>query len=403
MEQSSISNTARKTLLSRFLLALVLLLGLRSPAIKATYASGPPLYQPALAHLPIPSMDDWQEVTVAFSHGAEGEWDHYIWGGFANSLIKRGNTYYLYYQGATSYDEPCGDVTYRAIGLATSTDGIHWTKSPNNPVITFASPGRMMEGATSSAAWVGADGRIYIYYGANSAISSTCFVRANARLAVSEDGEHFQDLGEVLSSSNPNVWGAGDEIFPVGAYSHNGKWMMFYIPNGVSVAAKLGVAIGDRYDTFTQSVGVNNSSIPAWGPVSVILNGTNSVLFTNPNGVSGPINVYRFKANNPSSVSLYDSYQLPNCRQASVLYESSIGRWLMACRDSAAEQYIIRQANLSGTPIVTPTYTPSPTTTATRTATGTRTVTPIYTPSPTTAAMKTATRTPTRKPLTTAP
>ncbi|HEY3475833.1 MAG TPA: hypothetical protein VGK56_14580, partial [Anaerolineales bacterium] len=77
----------------------------------------------------IPTLEDWEADSFAFSHGSEGEWDYYLWGGFANSLIKRGDTYYLYYQGSPSYDDQCNSVSQRAIGVATSTDGIHWVKS----------------------------------------------------------------------------------------------------------------------------------------------------------------------------------------------------------------------------------------------------------------------------------
>ena len=52
--------------------------------------------------LTFPSLDDWDAGRLAFSHGAEGEWDYILWGGFANSLIRKGNTYYLYYQGSSS-------------------------------------------------------------------------------------------------------------------------------------------------------------------------------------------------------------------------------------------------------------------------------------------------------------
>ena len=290
----------------------------------------------------IPTLGDWEDASLAFSHGAEGEWDYHLWGGFANSLIKRGDTYYLYYQGSPSYDNQCGSVSQRAIGVAISTDGIHWVKSAKNPVITWASQGSIEEGAVSAAAWVGADGRIYLYYGANS--GTGCTVHASARLAVSEDGESFQDLGEVLSGSDPSVWGSGDEIFPVGAYSYENQWYLYYIPNGVSLSRKLGVAIGSSAGTFTQSTGLNGSTIPAWGPVSIHLQGADSVLFTNPNDGSGAINIYRYHADNPSLVKLYDSYTIPNCMQSSVIYESSANQWLMSCRDEGAQNYYIRRA-----------------------------------------------------------
>lgn len=301
-----------------------------------------PTLTPSPSALRIPTLNDWQAGSLAFSHGAEGEWDFYLWGGFANSLIKKNNTYYLYYQGSPSYNDQCDSVAHRAIGVATSTDGIHWTKSDQNPILTWSSQGSIEEGAVSSAAWLGADGKIYLYYGANT--GSGCSVNANARLAVSEDGVNFQDLGQVLSGTDPHVWGSGDEIFPIGTYSYANQWYLYYTPNGVPLARKLGVASGSSSTTFTQTMGVNHGTIPAWGPVSVILGGPDSVLIANPNDGSGSIHFYRFRADNPSVVQLHDSYAIPNCTQPSVLYEGSGQRWLMACRDQNADTYLIRQA-----------------------------------------------------------
>lgn len=293
--------------------------------------------------LSIPELNDWDAGSLAFSHGPEGEWDHILWGGFANSLIKKGDTYYLYYQGSLFYDDTdCESVAHRSIGVATSTDGISWVKSANNPVITWSSRGSIEEGAVSSAAWLGADGKIYIYYGANT--GSGCTINASVRLAVSEDGENFQDLGEVLPWNDPGVWGSGDELHPVGVFSYENQWNVYYIPNGVPLSRKLGVAIGGSSTSFSQSVGLNNSTVPAWGPVSVILRGANSVLVTNPEGVEGPLNFYRFTAGDPTLVQLQDSYTLPNCKQASVIHEGSTNHWMMSCRDQNAENYYIRNA-----------------------------------------------------------
>jgi hypothetical protein len=293
--------------------------------------------------LSIPALNDWDAGSLAFSHGAQGEWDHILWGGFANSLIKKGDIYYLYYQGSLFYDDTdCESVAHRSIGVATSTDGIHWTKSSRNPVITWTSQGSIEEGAVSSAAWLGPDGRIYIYYGANT--GSGCLINASARLAMSDDGESFLDLGVVLSGSDPNVWGSGDEIFPIGISSHENQWHLYYTPNGVLQSRKLGVAIGSSPNIFTQSFGINDGAIPAWGPVSIIIGSPDSVLITNPNDGSAPINIYKFDAQNPSLVQLHDSYELPNCTQASVIYESVTRHWMLSCRDQNADNYYIRNA-----------------------------------------------------------
>lgn len=294
------------------------------------------------APITIPAAEDWDAGTLAFSQGAEGEWDHILWGAFANSLIKKGDTYFLYYQGSPYYDEQCESVAGRAIGVATSTDGIHWTKYPGNPIITWSSQGSVEEGAVSSAAWLAEDGRIYLYYGANT--GTGCTVNASARLAVSDDGLNFLDLGEVLSWQDSQVWGSGDEIFPIGVARQGNEWHLYYTPNGVLQSRKLGVARGGAPNLFSQSFGVNDGSVPAWGPVSVITDGADSILITNPNDGSAPINFYRFDPANPASIEPLVSYELPNCIQASVLYERATAHWMMSCRDQGAENYFIRNA-----------------------------------------------------------
>jgi hypothetical protein len=293
----------------------------------------------------IPALEDWDAGSLAFSHGAEGEWDAILWGGFANSLIKKGDTYFLYYQGSPSYDDQCESVGYRSIGVATSTDGITWVKYAGNPVITWSSQGSIEEGAVSSAALLDADGRIYVYYGANT--GTACNIHASARLAVSDDGLNFQDMGEVLSGNNPSVWGAGDELFPVGAYSYDNQWNLYYIPNGVALSRKLGVASGSSPLIFTLSEGLNDATIPAWGPVSIVLDGPISILFTNPNDGTTSVNIYLFNTENPSTVQFYGSYVLSNCTQPSMFKEISENshHWMMACRDQKVGNYNIRNAD----------------------------------------------------------
>lgn len=52
-------------------------------------------------------------------------WEYQI---VPSSVIKLNNTYFLYYTGR--------NFPYYSIGVATSTDGIHWTKYAGNPIIT---------------------------------------------------------------------------------------------------------------------------------------------------------------------------------------------------------------------------------------------------------------------------
>jgi hypothetical protein len=51
----------------------------------------------------IPAQSDWVDHGIILEARAEGEWDYYLWGGFAISVIKRESAYYFYYQGSSDY------------------------------------------------------------------------------------------------------------------------------------------------------------------------------------------------------------------------------------------------------------------------------------------------------------
>ncbi|MFX0140711.1 MAG: hypothetical protein ACFFDN_44140, partial [Candidatus Hodarchaeota archaeon] len=74
----------------------------------------------------IPPPEAWTERGIVLERGAPGEWDgfeHYV---RVTSVVKKGGTYFLYYSGASGprYDGPY-EPANRAIGVATSTDGIN--------------------------------------------------------------------------------------------------------------------------------------------------------------------------------------------------------------------------------------------------------------------------------------
>jgi hypothetical protein len=334
----------------------------------------------AQTQLTLPQNTDWVTKGVAIREGAEGQWDRYLWGGFSNNLIKKGSTYYHYYQGSAYYDNTCESVAYRAIGVATSTDGINWTKHSGNPVIKWSSKGSIEEGASGSGAWLRSDGKVYIYYGANT--GTGCTVNTAGRLAVSSDGVNFTDMGQVISPTNSNIWGYGDEIHPVGVYEYGGKWNVFYIPNGVSIYRKLGVVSGNSSTNLTTSSAVNSGNLSAWGTVSTVLNGSSSYAFVNDPGTGLPINAYRFDPTSPANMTLEKSYTFSDCQRGSVIHDGSQSRWLMLCRESAnGAYYLVKTAPSSSQSTATPTPTITPTKAPTQTPTPTKTATPTPTPS----------------------
>ena len=270
---------------------------------------GPPL----ITDIHIPAQSEWVDQGIILEAGAEGEWDYYLWGGFAFSVIKKDGTYYLYYQGSsdyrTEYDET---VLWRAIGVATSTDAIHFTKYAGSPILTWFPNEYGEEGAVSSGITLGEQGETILFYGANTQASSTT-ISADARVASSLDGFNFTDLGIALNREDRSVWGSGDELFPVTAIHDSGKWIVYYIPNGTSEGGLLGVAYGDQYNELTRSSVVRGNSEPisVWGTAgnirldsdiyALILNNVRErrtevrlVSLQNPNRVSEPVAIYQF-------------------------------------------------------------------------------------------------------------
>jgi hypothetical protein len=273
----------------------------------------------------IPQQEDWVDHGKIIDSGVEGDWDLYLWGGFANSVVKKDGVYYLYYQGSNGYDEVEGTVTYRAIGVATSADGIKFSKYQGNPVITWFPHDHLEEGAVSAAASLSAQGEVELYYGANTWAGGS-LVNADGRLAVSEDGLHFRDAGKVLDHKDRSIWGSGDEIFPIIGFSDNGRWFVYYIPNGVPQRGSLGVAWGDGKDQLKNSASASSGGVqvPVWGQGGYARIGQDSyVLFTSnfnaqsgslieartmslekPNLLSEPVVQYRFEGVSLATVHL---------------------------------------------------------------------------------------------------
>jgi hypothetical protein len=280
----------------------------------------------------IPTQSDWIDYGTIFEAGAVGEWDHLLWGGFANSIIQKDGKYYLYYQGSeyyrTEYDE---GVMWRSIGVAVSDDGVNFTKYAGNPVLTWFPNKNGEEGAVSSAVTLAEDGAIVLYYGANTEETNTT-VNADARAAISQDGLHFEDLGVVLDHSNPQVWGYGDEVFPVDAIFDNGRWIVYYIPNGVPQSGKLGVAYGDQWDRLTTSSEVKSGSesIAVWGTISHAKVGEGLYALTINNIRLNTTEVRLLSIDDPVNLSQpVVSYKMGRDQLATLLLDTDRNTWFM--------------------------------------------------------------------------
>jgi hypothetical protein len=298
-----------------------------------------------MAQMRVPATADWVDGGVIFSAGDPGAWDLYLWGGFAMSAVKTRGVYYLYYQGASWYDEVEDTVVGRSIGVATSTTGYDgFVKAPTNPVLTWhpTCPGNdCEEGAASAGAFVAANGAIDVYYGANTHVDAST-VNADGRLATSADGFAFTDRGIVLNHTNSGIWGFGDELFPTIGLQHASTFVTYYLPNGTGTNRTLGVAWGSTATGLSQSARVTSGGLPvsAWGGASAVhLGGTTYAVFVSVTG--GPrIDVYTVDLAQPNLFTgPVASYAFPEMLQGTVLFDPETSTWFLYYRmapDSAA-------------------------------------------------------------------
>jgi hypothetical protein len=293
----------------------------------------------------VPDPDDWIDYGTIFMAGPEGEWDHILWGGRAASVVKKGDQYLLYYQGSEFYQgEPDYTVMWRSIGVAVSSDGINFKKYSGNPVLTWFPNKYGEEGAVSSGVILDQDGNVVLYYGANTKESATT-VNADGRVAVSQDGFVFEDRGVVLDGKSPGVWGSGDEVFPVGAIYHQGRWIVYYTPNGVPQSGQLGVAYGQQFNQLTRTEPVISDGQPVsiWGTTGHVKISENTYAIIINNVRENRTDVRLLSTNQPGKLSQpVVTYPLEQGQQAVLLLDQKKNTWFMYYRSE--ESYGVKLA-----------------------------------------------------------
>jgi hypothetical protein len=283
----------------------------------------------------IPEATEWVDRGSLFEAGEPGDWDLYLWGGFTATAVEKAGEYLLYYQGSSDFREEYDPtVCWRSIGLAHGTlaDGLE--KFGNAPVLTWRPNDGCEEGAAAGAALVSED-EVLIYYGANTLTGRTT-VSADVRLARSGDGRSFRDVGVVLDHSDENLWGHGDELFPVLALSNGAERLLYYVPNGTLNGRQLAVARGTDAGRLDDSQPVRDPAgwpVRVWGPAGYGRVGPSLVALFLKDGPEADTEVRMVDPSEPHLVGdPVRTYSFDDMTQATVLLDEEREMWLMFYR-----------------------------------------------------------------------
>lgn len=205
-----------------------------APALAGVYPDGPKL------------DGDWIRINgggpggaMLAGSGAAGTFDQT--GVLYPTVIKVGGTYRMYYAGLNAGGAQAG------IGLATSTDGVTWTRAQSTPVIGLTS-GNFDSTQVGGTGVVYDNGTYYVFYHG--------FNGTNWRLglATSTDGVTFQKSG-----SNPilNLAGGWDSthLHTPSVIKEGNNWTMYYMGHNGTNWAGVGVATSNNGTSWTKFAG----------------------------------------------------------------------------------------------------------------------------------------------------
>ena len=137
----------------------------------------------------------WEERGVVLKPGEAGAWDSLLVG--RPSVLHDGETFRMWFDGrrdlppgSPSAGVPKSPTSRRAVGLATSKDGLTWTRHPGNPVFGQDAGGVDVER--------GGDGYLMVYES-----------HEGTRAATGPDGVAWRDLGLIVARSGGPLDAAG--------------------------------------------------------------------------------------------------------------------------------------------------------------------------------------------------
>jgi hypothetical protein len=221
----------------------------------------------------------WVDQGNLFSNSGSG-FDHSYAGWAPSTAVKLGSTYYLYYI-CVDGGRPYGGPANRSVCVATSINGISFSKYGSNPVIQHQPNSHEEEGVFSAVALVNG-GTIYMYYGgivcaSSCTIGQDASVDINIRVATSTDGTTFANHEEVWSGVDN-----GSENTPFGVVNQSGtangnagSWFVYY-----GREKPTGILYGSSYNALSKAGDLSGLTIGSdWKGSSFVYDSTDNKVY----------------------------------------------------------------------------------------------------------------------------
>ena len=338
-------------------------------------------------HPLVPNKGDWSAATTVLTpNPTPGTWDHILWGAASPStVVKFNGQYFLYYIAAKGdTGEPLYEAIDRALGVATSSNGVNFTKYAGNPIITYTTTGGTVpyEGVGSATAIV-VGNTIHLYYGAIRSIGGD-FVDIDIRYRQSTDGVNFTNDTLIYRSS-------GNEYSPLGVTLNGSTWSVYIkgpLTDGRGALSRLS---GTSPTSLPTKTPVTSTTFGSGGNANFITNNLFVMHLERRQSTEDRFQIRAFNITAPDAISeplfTYTFGNYGDHANPATFKDAATGKWFMYTLNLSAEPAVISAR----------TYTPSNTVPATSTplATFTRTRTPSVTPTQDLTKGPSATRTPT--------
>jgi beta-fructofuranosidase len=199
----------------------------------------------SIGHAVSKNLIDWTELSTALEPSRGGVWDNLaLWTG---CVIEREGRYFMFYTGRSSDPDK---MWIQKIGVAVSSDLIHWEKDSKNPLLE-AKEKYTIDNYKNKLGKIGAWRDPFVFYHKDRA--RYCMT-ISARLSGKE--KEYNACVALAVSSDLGDWKPEDPVFSPGVYDEiectqvieqDGLWYLFFSTHAENYQPEFSKKIGGQY------------------------------------------------------------------------------------------------------------------------------------------------------------